>query len=74
MEQEITEDVLQANLKAFHTKVDIVKYVLDYKEAQASVNDRNEQPPLFGKFGRPYLLHDPYSIVAFRLKRNQHCE
>ena len=28
MEQEIAEDVLQENLKAFHTKVDIVKYTI----------------------------------------------
>ena len=57
MEQEIAEDVLQANQKAFHTKVDIVKYVSDYKEAKASVNDHNDQPPLFGKLGRPYIFH-----------------
>jgi hypothetical protein len=60
MEQVIAEDVQQANLKAFHTKVDIVKHVSDYKEAQASVNDHNEQPPLFGKLGRPYLFHPSY--------------
>jgi hypothetical protein len=60
MEQEIAEDVLQGNLKAFHTKVDIVKLLSDYKEAQASVNDHNEQPPLFGKLGRPYLFHPSY--------------
>lgn len=57
MEQEIADEVLQADLKAFHFKVDVVKYAADYEDARNTMQNHNVEPSLFGKLGRPYLFH-----------------
>jgi hypothetical protein len=57
MEQEIADEVLEADQKAFHFKVDLMKYVADYENAKNTVQSHNVEPLLFGKMGRPYLFH-----------------
>jgi hypothetical protein len=70
MEQEIADEVLEAYQKAFHFKVDLMKYVADYEDAKNTVQNHNVEPLLFEKMGRPYLFHPSnYANLIKRLEK-----